>query len=57
MGTLTTMVTSMKKLSAEYYFVVGTWHLDRSAGNVGGSFTLLIRKIKGEWLIVCDHSS
>ncbi len=57
MGMLTSTITSMKKLSPEYYFVVGKWALKRKAGDVGGSYTLLIRKIKGEWVIVCDHSS
>jgi len=57
MGKLTSTIVSMKKLSAEYYFVIGKWALKRDAGDVGGSYTLLIRKIKGEWVIVCDHSS
>jgi ketosteroid isomerase-like protein len=57
MGTLTSDIVSMKRLSPEYYFITGTWHLDRKAGNVGGSYTLLLRKIKGKWVIVSDHSS
>jgi len=57
MGTLTSTLTSLKKLSDDYYFVVGSWFLKRSAGDIGGSYTLLIRKIKGQWVIVCDHSS
>ena len=57
MGILTSTVTSMKKLSPDYYFIVGSWFLKRSAGDVGGSYTLLIRKIHGKWVIVCDHSS
>ncbi len=57
MGQLTSVVTSMKKLSADYYFIVGRWDLKRSAGDVGGSYTLLLRKIKGHWTIICDHSS
>lgn len=56
-GTLTSTVLSMKRLSADYYFVVGRWALSRKAGDVGGSYTLLIRKIKGQWVIVADHSS
>ncbi len=56
-GTLTSTVLSMKRLSPEYYFVVGRWALSRKAGDVGGSYTLLIRKIKGQWVIVADHSS
>ncbi len=57
MGHLTTTITSMQKLSPEYYFVVGKWALARIAGDVDGSFTLLLRKIKGKWVIITDHSS
>lgn len=57
MGHLTTTIVSMEKLSDQYYFVVGKWALSRKAGDVDGSYTLLIRKIKGQWVIVCDHSS
>jgi len=56
-GKLTSVITSMRKLSDEYYFVIGTWALQRSAGDISGSYTLLIRKINGDWVIICDHSS
>lgn len=57
MGKLTFDLLEFKPLSLEYYFVVGKWHLQRSIGDVGGCFTLLFRKVKGEWFIVADHSS
>ncbi len=57
MGKLTSTITSLQRLSSDYYFIVGKWDLKRAAGDVGGSYTLLIRKIKGSWVIVCDHSS
>lgn len=57
MGTLTSTIVSCKRLSRQYYFVVGKWSLARKAGDVSGSYTLLLRKIKGEWVIVSDHSS
>ena len=57
MGKLTSVVTSMKKLSTDYYFIVGTWALQRSAGDISGYYTLLFRKINGHWVIVVDHSS
>lgn len=57
MGKFTSTILSIKKLSKEYYFVVGKWYLKRSVGDVGGHYTLLIRKINGEWVIVADHSS
>lgn len=57
MGTLFFDILEVKKLSREYYFVVGKWFLKRTAGDVGGHYTLLFRKIKGKWMIVADHSS
>jgi len=26
-------------------------------GDIGGYYTLLWQKIKGKWVIVCDHTS
>lgn len=57
MGKLVSTVTRMQKLAADYYFIVGKWALKRSVGDVDGSYTLLLRKINGTWVIVCDHSS
>ncbi|MBN9483421.1 MAG: DUF4440 domain-containing protein [Bacteroidetes bacterium 43-93] len=57
MGKLYFDLLQIRKLSTEYYFVLGKWALKRSVGDVGGSFTLLFRRIKGKWKIVADHSS
>lgn len=57
MGKLTSVITSIQKLSKDYYFIVGTWALQRSVGDANGYYTLLLRKIAGKWVIVCDHSS
>ena len=57
MGKLDFDLLEFKRLSADYYFVVGKWHLKRSMGDIGGIFTLIFRKIKSQWLIVADHSS
>lgn len=57
MGKLTFTILSLEKLSRKTVFVVGKWHLSRSAGDLSGHYTLLWRKIKGRWLIVTDHSS
>ena len=56
MGKLNFNLLQIKRLSADYFFVIGKWHLTRTIGDVGGAFTLLIRKIKGQWVIVADHS-
>ena len=57
MGKLDFNLLEIKKLSADYFFVVGKWHLSRSIGDLAGIFTLLFRKIKNQWFIVADHSS
>ena len=56
-GKLNFEILKVKKLSNEYYFVLGKWFLKRIAGDTGGHYTLLFRKIRGRWLIVSDHSS
>lgn len=57
MGQLHFDILQMRRLSPVYFFVAGRWHLQRSIGNLDGSFTLLLQKINGRWLIVADHSS
>lgn len=57
MGKLTFKLLSVKRLSKKYYHVVGQWHLQRSIGDVGGHYNLLLQKIKGRWVIIADHSS
>lgn len=57
MGKLYFDILQVKRLSKEHYFVLGKWQLKRSIGDLNGHFTLLFRKIKGQWLIVADHSS
>jgi ketosteroid isomerase-like protein len=57
MGKLTSTLTSVTRLSDDHYFVIGKWALARSVGDLSGAYTLLIKKINGEWVIVVDHSS
>ena len=57
MGKLSFTLIDVKRLSDEYYHVTGKWHLKRSIGDVGGHYTLIFRKIKGQWVIISDHSS
>ena len=57
MGKLFFTILETKKLSPEYYFVLGKWFLKRRIGDVGGHYTLLFRRINGRWVIVSDHSS
>jgi len=57
MGELIFTLLKLERLSPDYYFVIGKWQLKRKAGDVGGVYTLLFRRIGGRWVIVVDHSS
>ncbi|MEY4540433.1 MAG: hypothetical protein RLZZ306_2190 [Bacteroidota bacterium] len=58
MGTLKFDIMKVDFISEDACFVVGKWHLTRpEKGDVGGHYTLLWRKMKGNWVIVADHSS
>lgn len=57
MGKLHFEVVHLQRLSSKYYFVVGKWFLNRSIGDINGHFSLLVRRIKGKWKIIADHSS
>ena len=57
MGKLFFDLLKVKRLSSDYYFVIGKWFLKRKAGDIGGIYTLLFRKINGRWRIVVDHTS
>ncbi len=57
MGKLSFDIITVKNLSPEYFYVVGKWMLKRSIGDLSGHYNLLLRKIKGRWVIVADHSS
>lgn len=64
MGVLTFEVLECTQLSPTAIYVIGKWNLkkDTSASSVtgkpsGGHFTLLWKKINGNWVIVADHTS
>jgi ketosteroid isomerase-like protein len=56
MGTLTFEISTKEMLSESVVFIVGKWSLAKDKP-AGGYFTLLWKKIKGEWVIVVDHTS
>jgi ketosteroid isomerase-like protein len=59
MGQLSFEIVSLERLSSDAMYVIGKWNLERemTKGNLSGHFTLVFKKIKGQWLIVSDHSS
>jgi uncharacterized protein (TIGR02246 family) len=57
MGKLSFDILLVKRLSFQYFQVIGKWQLQRSMGDLSGHYTLLLKKIKGKWVIIADHSS
>jgi ketosteroid isomerase-like protein len=57
MGKLSYNILKISRLSPEYFYVVGKFHLQRSIGDLNGHYDLLFRKINGRWVIIADHSS
>lgn len=57
MGTLKFDLLHVNRLSDLVFMVVGKWHLTRTVGDIGGHYTLILRKINGQWVIVSDHTS
>ena len=57
MGELNFSIISVEQLSQNTCYVIGKWNLKREKGDVGGYYTLLWKMIKGQWLIVSDHTS
>lgn len=57
MGTLTFDILHVTALGKKSALMIGKWHLAREDGDLEGHFSLTWRKIRGEWVIVADHSS
>lgn len=57
MGRLDFKLIQFEKIKASCFLITGKWHLKRSIGDVGGHFTLLMRRVGKKWVIVKDHTS
>ncbi len=57
MGSLEFKNLVISKIDKKTVFVIGRFELTHQSGELNGHFTLVIQKIKGQWLIISDHSS
>ncbi|WP_419802564.1 YybH family protein [Mucilaginibacter sp.] len=57
MGILTFNIMEINVIDLKNALVLGGWKLKREDEQPQGFFTLWLRRIKGEWKIVLDHSS
>lgn len=56
MGQLEFDELEISPLSNRVALVLGRWHLNREEP-IGGAFSLVMKKEKGRWLIIHDHTS
>jgi beta-aspartyl-peptidase (threonine type) len=56
MGHLTFSDLDIVMLGRDAALVLGRWRLERDKP-VGGNYTLVLRRIGGQWLIIHDHTS
>lgn len=57
MGTLDFQQLELRSLGADAALVLGKWHLQRQAGDIGGIFTLVFQRFPEGWRIVHDHTT
>ena len=57
MGYLTFAIKKVEFLTKTTAFVMGAWNVKQEKNELKGYFTLIIKKINGEWKVVVDHSS
>lgn len=57
MGILSFDIKEVRLINSDHAFVLGGWHLKRTKDEPQGYFTLVLKKMNGEWKIIADHSS
>ncbi len=57
MGRLEFDIIKQEPIGKKGVYTIGKWTLFRTADTLGGHFTLLWKKVNGEWKIVADHTS
>jgi ketosteroid isomerase-like protein len=57
MGKLDFSELEIRPLGPDAALVLGRWHLQRQAGDIGGIFTLVFQKFPQGWLIIHDHTT
>lgn len=57
MGILGFDLLKFQSIGKNHYLVVGKWILQRKNDTLEGYFSIIFKKIKGEWKIIADHSS
>lgn len=56
-GILSFKLLEFDQLAKGVFLVIGEFHLKRTVGDANGMFSIILKKINGEWKIIADHSS
>jgi hypothetical protein len=56
-GTLTFNLLEFDQLADTVFLVIGEYYLKRTVGDADGLFSIILKRIDGEWKIIADHSS
>ena len=57
MGKLSFDILDIRKIDKNTVIFIGKFHLTRTIGDLQGHYTLIWKKIDGQWVIISDHSS
>jgi uncharacterized protein (TIGR02246 family) len=57
MGHLEFSELEVRPLGPDAALILGKWHITRTAGDVGGLFTLVLQKFPEGWRITHDHTT
>jgi len=57
MGKLDFSELEIRQLGPDARLVLGNWHLQRQAGDIGGIFTLVFQRFPEGWRIIHDHTT
>ncbi|WP_299521123.1 nuclear transport factor 2 family protein [Winogradskyella sp.] len=55
-GVLNFVINDISRIEGDNYWVMGEYHLKRDIGDADGVFTIIFKKINGEWKIIADMS-
>jgi beta-aspartyl-peptidase (threonine type) len=57
MGKLNFSELEITQLGDDAALMLGRWQLERAGDKPGGNFSLVMRKVDGQWKIIHDHTS
>lgn len=56
-GELKFDILEVQPINRDAYLLVGEFHLIRNVGKADGIFTLVFKKVEGQWKVISDHTT